>query len=97
MTGRNFIQWYGSQAQLVVTEPELIKEILNDRDGVFPKAEVNAYYKKIFGDGIGTCKGEKWSKLRKLANYAFHGESLKVSSLCVTTSYINICILLVIR
>ncbi|CAN1794954.1 Cytochrome P450 CYP749A22 [Linum perenne] len=46
--GNNFLQWYGSRAQLVVTEPELIKE------------------------------GDKWSKMRKLATHAFHGESLKV-------------------
>lgn len=97
MTGRNFIQWYGSQAQLVITEPELIKEILNDTDGVFPKAEINVYIQKIFGDGVATSKGEKWAKMRKLANYAFHGESLKVSSLCVTTSDINMSILLAIR
>lgn len=87
MTGKNFIQWYGPQAQFIVTEPEFIKEILNDRDGVYPKAEINAHYKKkIFGDGLGTSKGEKWTKMRKLANYAFHAESLKVSSLFYFTA-----------
>ncbi|XP_048318869.2 cytochrome P450 CYP749A22-like [Ziziphus jujuba] len=76
--GKNFIQWYGPQAQFIITEPELIKEILNDRDGVYPKTEINAHYKKkIFGDGLGTSKGEKWVKMRKLANHAFHAESLK--------------------
>ncbi|CAN1795304.1 Cytochrome P450 CYP749A22 [Linum perenne] len=48
--GKNYLQWYGSRAQLVVTEPELIKE------------------------------GEKWVKMRRLANHAFHGESLKIAS-----------------
>lgn len=78
MTGKNYLQWYGYQAQLVVTEPELIKEILNNRERAFPKADNEGYVKKILGDGLVTTEGEKWGKLRKLANYAFHGESLKV-------------------
>ncbi|CAN1794887.1 Cytochrome P450 CYP749A22, partial [Linum perenne] len=47
LTGRNFAFWIGPKAQLVLGEPELIKE------------------------------GEKWAKLRKLANFALHGENLK--------------------
>ncbi|CAI0390488.1 unnamed protein product [Linum tenue] len=45
--GMNFLNWYGTKPQLVVTDPELVKE------------------------------GEKWVKMRKLANQAFHGDSLK--------------------
>ncbi|XP_015895216.3 cytochrome P450 CYP749A22-like [Ziziphus jujuba] len=75
--GKNFIQWYGCEAEFVITEPELIKEILNDRDGAYPKQDINVYNKKIFGDGLGASKGEKWAKMRKLANYAFHAESLR--------------------
>ncbi|KAF3431346.1 hypothetical protein FNV43_RR26077 [Rhamnella rubrinervis] len=74
--GKNYLQWYGAEAQLVVTEPELIKEILNNRDKAFPKFEKNAFAVKLFGDGILNVEGEKWAKLRKLANHAFHGERL---------------------
>ena len=63
-----------------ILEPELIKEILNDRDKEYPKPEAHTYIKKILGDGLALSQGEKWAKMRKLANYAFHGESLKVSS-----------------
>lgn len=76
--GKNYLNWYGPQAQLVVTEPELIKEILNDKEGAFPKREPEAYMKKLLGDGIITTLGEKWFNLRKLSNHAFHAESLKV-------------------
>ncbi|KAL5828588.1 hypothetical protein ACOSQ3_018056 [Xanthoceras sorbifolium] len=75
--GKNFINWYGHQAQLVVTEPELIKEILNNKDGSYPKTKLRGYVKKLLGDGLVTSQGEKWFKQRKLANHAFHGESLK--------------------
>ncbi|KAJ7943302.1 Cytochrome P450 protein [Quillaja saponaria] len=76
--GKNFLQWHGPQAVLVVTEPELIIEILNNKDRAYPKGKVNRCVKKLLGDGLVKSKGEKWAKMRKLANYAFHGESLKL-------------------
>ncbi|KAK9934978.1 hypothetical protein M0R45_022097 [Rubus argutus] len=75
--GKNFLQWYGVQPVLVVTEPELCKEILNNKDGVYPKQKPSIFVKKLLGDGITMTEGEKWAKLRKLSNHAFHGESLK--------------------
>lgn len=79
--GKNYLQWYGTQPQLVITEPELIKEIMNNRDKVYPKEEVVGYVKKLFGDGLAvTTEGEKWAKMKKLANHAFQAESLKVIS-----------------
>ncbi|KAI8539353.1 hypothetical protein RHMOL_Rhmol09G0175900 [Rhododendron molle] len=33
--------------------------------------------KKLFGDGLGTSKGEKRAKQRKLDSHAFYAESLK--------------------
>ncbi|KAJ6892903.1 hypothetical protein NC651_025956 [Populus alba x Populus x berolinensis] len=37
--GMNFLQWYGPQPQLIITEPEMIKEILNNKDSAYPKAK----------------------------------------------------------
>ncbi|KAK2636006.1 hypothetical protein Ddye_030798 [Dipteronia dyeriana] len=75
--GKNFIIWHGHQPQLVVMEPEQIKEILNNKDGSYPKTKLEGYAKKLLGDGLVTSEGEKWFQQRKLANHAFHGESLK--------------------
>ncbi|KAL6195742.1 hypothetical protein ACLB2K_031360 [Fragaria x ananassa] len=79
--GRNFLQWYGVQPVLVVTEPELCKEILNNKDGVYPKQKPKKLGKKLLGDCISMADGEKWVKLRKVSNHAFHGDSLNVSPL----------------
>jgi PHYB activation tagged suppressor 1 len=76
----NFLQWYGPQAQLIITEPELVKQILSNKDRAYPKTKVSNEIKKLLGDGIVLSEGEKWVKLRKLANHAFHGESIKVNS-----------------
>ncbi|KAI3452928.1 hypothetical protein Pfo_009591 [Paulownia fortunei] len=75
--GNNFLNWVGTQPQIVVTEPELIKEILSNREGTYPKPKMKGYMKKLLGDGIVVAEGEKWLRLRKLANHAFHGECLK--------------------
>lgn len=73
--------WYGLEAQLVVTEPQLIKEILSDKHRAYPKREPREYTKKLLGNGLVTAQGEKWFKQRKLANHAFHAETLKVNQL----------------
>lgn len=78
VAGDNFLIWLGDQPQIVVTEPDLVKEILMDKEGVFRKVKPRDYAKRLLGDGLVVAEGEKWSKLRKLANFAFHGESLKV-------------------
>ncbi|KAI3977250.1 hypothetical protein MKX01_035980 [Papaver californicum] len=75
--GKTFLTWYGTRAQLIVTDPDLIKQVLNNRDGTFTKRKIDGYIKKIFGDGLVTNRGEKWFKSRKLADHAFHAERLK--------------------
>ncbi|KAL3578620.1 hypothetical protein D5086_020124 [Populus alba] len=75
--GMNFLQWYGPQRQLIITEPGPIKEILNNKDRAYPKAKAPNYVKQLLGDGLVTSEGEQWLKMRKLANHAFHGGSLK--------------------
>ncbi|XP_024159147.1 cytochrome P450 CYP749A22 [Rosa chinensis] len=75
--GKIFLQWLGTEAQLVVMEPKLCKEILNNKDRVYLQMKQQGFGKKLIGNGLGTSEGEQWLKLRKLANHAFHGESLK--------------------
>ncbi|XP_057481479.1 cytochrome P450 CYP749A22-like [Actinidia eriantha] len=75
--GMNFLNWHGPQAQLFVTEPELIKEVLNNREGAYPKMDVDGITKKLLGEALITNEGESWAKIRKLANHTFHADSLK--------------------
>ncbi|XP_059645038.1 cytochrome P450 CYP749A22-like [Cornus florida] len=75
--GKNFLNWYGAIPQLLISELELVKEILSNKDGAYRKVKVEGYVKKLVGDGLVTSDGEKWLKQRKLANHAFHAEGLK--------------------
>ncbi|XP_022724973.1 cytochrome P450 CYP749A22-like [Durio zibethinus] len=84
--GKYYLAWVGVRAQLVITEPELIKEVLKNREKVFPKKKVTYFLSKILVDGLATTKSEKWHRQRKLANYAFHEESLKNMTPAVVAS-----------
>lgn len=75
----NFIHRHGPQAELVVTELELIKEILNNKNGENLKREVTFYLKRLFGNGLmATSRSQKCYKLRKLANQAFHADTFRI-------------------
>ncbi|KAF9587570.1 hypothetical protein IFM89_004028 [Coptis chinensis] len=86
--GGNFLSWHGHKAQLFLTEPDLIKKVLNNRE-VYKKVKPEDYVKKLFGDGLVMAEGEKWSKQRKLANHAFHLENLKGMAPSIITSVEN--------
>ncbi|CAI9260031.1 unnamed protein product [Lactuca saligna] len=75
--GKNFLDWYGPQPELVITDPEIIKEIGSNRSVSLERPDLGSFHKKILGDGLVTSKGEKWARQRKLANHAFSAESLK--------------------
>ncbi|KAJ4848922.1 hypothetical protein Tsubulata_036670 [Turnera subulata] len=51
-----------------VSEPELVKEVMNNKDGTILKAMIQNYADKLLGNGVFTSQGEKWMKMRKLAN-----------------------------
>ncbi|XP_050237848.1 cytochrome P450 CYP749A22-like [Mercurialis annua] len=75
--GKNYVSWIGSRPQLIVTEPDLVKEALCNKHEMYPKPKFESYMKQLFGDGLVTTKGDKWHRQRKLANHAFHGDNLK--------------------
>lgn len=81
--------WDGLRPQLIVTEPELIKEIVNDKEGDFPKMKRDIFLRNLVGDGLVMADGEKWIKHRRIANHAFNGESLKVK---IISSFLGISI-----
>ncbi|TYH82120.1 hypothetical protein ES332_D02G036000v1 [Gossypium tomentosum] len=75
--GKNFVYWNGARAELVISEPELIKEVLKNSEQIFQKKQLSDIGMKFLGNGLIFIEGEKWAKHRKLANHTFHGESLK--------------------
>ncbi|KAI4368453.1 hypothetical protein MLD38_017009 [Melastoma candidum] len=75
--GKDYLSWLGMEAQLVVANPAQVKELLDNKDRVFFKLPPESFIKKVLGGGLVASEGDKWAKMRKIANHAFHGKSLK--------------------
>nr|AMZ03389.1 cytochrome P450 CYP72A294 [Plectranthus barbatus] len=75
--GKEAFFWFGPNPELIVTDPELVKEILTKSD-VFVKSRNFNPLTKLFVQGVVRHNGEKWAKHRKIINPAFHLEKLKL-------------------
>ena len=76
--GKPCFSWFGPVANVAITDPELIKDVLSNKFGHFQKPQFPALT-KLLGNGLTTHEGEKWVKHRRILNPAFHLENLKVS------------------
>jgi len=75
--GEKSVTWEGPRPEVIITQPELIREVLMKvRD--FRKQDTHALIKKLT-NGLSRLEGEKWARERKLINPAFHMDKLKVS------------------
>jgi cytochrome P450 len=75
--GKNSFIWFGPTPRVNITDPELIKDVLNKYYD-FRKPEGNPLF-KLLVNGLVNLEGEQWSKHRKIINPAFHLEKLKAS------------------
>ncbi|KAG8475413.1 hypothetical protein CXB51_032236 [Gossypium anomalum] len=73
---KSFVVWYGTTPRVAIMEPNLIKEVLNNKTGDFPKPEINSFT-QLFVTGLASYNGDKWAKHRKIVNPGFHVEKLK--------------------
>ena len=59
-----------------VSEPSLVTEILNDKNGVYVRSKFfTERTRRLFGYGLLTAEGEQWKHLRKMSVPAFQPKS----------------------
>ncbi|KAI3737004.1 hypothetical protein L2E82_26996 [Cichorium intybus] len=76
--GDQFLYWFGTKPRLAITDPDMIKEILLNTSGLFPKARVSHLVMSLFGEAsLIFLEGEQWTAHRKIAMQAFHMERIK--------------------
>ncbi|KAK1404934.1 Secologanin synthase [Heracleum sosnowskyi] len=74
--GKNSFMWFGPTPRLLITDPELIKEVLT-KINRFKKDTQNPIA-RMFSNGLGVVEGDQWVQHRKLLNPAFHVQKLKL-------------------
>lgn len=75
--GNFYALWIGDQPIYVVSDPDLVHEILVERAKEFHKAElVRKAVGAFAGNGLFLNEGEFWRRQRKLAQPAFHHQRI---------------------
>ncbi|EEF46296.1 cytochrome P450, putative [Ricinus communis] len=74
--GKISMFWNGKTPRLIISDPELMKEVLSNKLGHIQKPPLNPLI-LILARGLTVLEGEKWAIHRRLINPAFHLEKLK--------------------
>ncbi|XP_062206245.1 cytochrome P450 CYP72A616-like [Phragmites australis] len=74
--GKMSFTWFGPTPRVMVSDPELVREILSNKFGHFGKPK-SSRIGKLLANGVVSHEGEKWAKHRRILNPAFHLEKIK--------------------
>lgn len=73
-----FVFWLGVRPIISISNPEHIKEILDDKFGHFPKPTfIPVAVRNLIGDTTSIMEGQKWAQHRRIVGSAFFKEKLK--------------------
>ncbi|KAK2645183.1 hypothetical protein Ddye_020378 [Dipteronia dyeriana] len=75
--GKISLCWAGKTPRVIIMDPELMKEVLSNKQGHFQKPPMNPLI-TILTKGLTTIEGDMWARHRKIINPAFHLEKLKL-------------------
>ncbi|XP_074379901.1 cytochrome P450 72A397-like isoform X2 [Apium graveolens] len=73
--GKRTFFWAGQTPRIVIMNPEMVKEVLNNHLK-YPKPVAHPIF-NIFIQGLPSLNGSEWTLHRRLLNPAFHTEKLK--------------------
>ncbi|CAL5418264.1 unnamed protein product [Camellia sinensis] len=75
--GKTFLYWFGPKPRLAIAEPEMIKEVLLNKNGSFDKVGFNPLSRLLFGQGLVGLTGDNWALHRRITSQAFNMETVK--------------------
>ncbi|XP_042405048.1 cytochrome P450 709B1-like [Zingiber officinale] len=75
--GKTFLYWNGTKPQLCISDMEMVKEVLEDKVGLFSKMKLPPTVLALLGNGLVSVEGDDWVRHRKVLNPAFAIDKLK--------------------
>ncbi|KAL5671851.1 hypothetical protein ACJX0J_016157, partial [Zea mays] len=78
--GKTFLYWFGAVPTICVAEVGLVKQVLAERTGLFPKDYMNDSMEVLLGKGLVLANGEDWKRHREVVHPAFKPDKLKTMS-----------------
>ncbi|CAL9171710.1 unnamed protein product [Musa hybrid cultivar] len=76
--GEPFLFWFGPEPRICVSHPELIKQVLANKFGFYPKIDPPPNLTSLLGKGLVLVEGTEWVRHRRVVGPAFHMDKLKI-------------------
>ncbi|WVZ76940.1 hypothetical protein U9M48_024854 [Paspalum notatum var. saurae] len=76
--GRTFVYWNGARPNVCLADVNLVKQVLFDRTGLYPKDYTNPHVTRLVGKGLLLTDGDDWKRHRMVVRPAFHMDKLKM-------------------
>ncbi|CAD6216956.1 unnamed protein product [Miscanthus lutarioriparius] len=76
--GKTFVYWTGARPNVCVTDVNVVRQVLFDRTGLYPKNLMNPHISRLLGKGLVLTDGDDWKRHRKVVHPAFNMDKLKM-------------------
>ncbi|KAL5198523.1 hypothetical protein ABZP36_002035 [Zizania latifolia] len=77
--GKTFVYWFGATPNMCVTDMNIVRHVLSDRTGMYPKSVTNPHFARLLGkSSLGLTNGEEWKRHHKVIHPAFNMDKLKM-------------------
>ncbi|URD80901.1 cytochrome P450 [Musa troglodytarum] len=70
--------WFGPKPRLLISDPEMVKQVLANKFGFYHKPEVPSAIWALLGKGLVLVEGSEWARHRRVVNPAFKMDKLKL-------------------
>ncbi|XP_047069799.1 cytochrome P450 709B2-like [Lolium rigidum] len=82
--GRTFLYWFGARPTLCITDVNVVKQVLFDRNGLYPKNFGNPHIARLLGKGLVLTDGDDWKRHQKVVHPAFNMDKLKMMTVTMS-------------
>ncbi|KAL6841921.1 hypothetical protein ACP4OV_028433 [Aristida adscensionis] len=82
--GRTFVYWTGARPNVCVADIGMVRQVLFDRTGLYPKNLINPHIARLLGKGLLLTDGDDWKRHRKVVHPAFNMDKLKMMTVTMS-------------